>query len=412
MATSGRRPDAPLDSSVPGHAGPRRSSALTAAKEPAVPKRPVRRADQSGLDELLMSQPYRFDYFQAVRILTHLYPQREPVGRDAVPDQEIARFRSHVSFVFPPSDLYAGRPAEEERPAELIVTFMGLAGSLGALPQYYTELIMDRARQKDTTLRDFLDLFNHRLISLFYRAWEKYRFYIAYEQAELEGRSKLAAGSKQYAWFVQHERPQLDRFSQCLLDLAGLGTPALRYRAQVTDRLESRTRISDETWRYYCGLLAQRHRCAVGLGGILEGYWGYHFAIEQFRGQWLNIAPEFQTSLIPLGGNTDLGVNVVVGERVWDVQSKFRVSIGPLTYDQFCSLLPNTLAFSKLANLTRVYAGRQFDFDVQLVLRKEEVPASRLGGSDEDGARLGWNSWIWNEPFQQDVDDAVFLVDD
>lgn len=415
MATSGGRPDAPLDSSVPAQAEAPRHSARAAAVRPAgqAPPAPLGGAERSGLDLLLATEPYRFNFFQAVRVLAHLYPRREAVGCDAIPDQEIARFRSHISFVFPPSDLYEAKLAEEDdQPPQLVVTFMGLAGALGALPQHYTELLLERARRKDTTLRDFLDLFNHRLVSLFYRAWEKYRFFIAYERAELEGRNKRALGPKQDAWFVKHGRPQLDRFSQCLLDLVGIGAPELRYRAHVSDRLESRTRIADETLRYYCGLLAQRHRCASGLESILEGYFGYEVSIKPFHGQWLNIAPEFQTCMIPHGGNTELSVNVVVGERVWDVQSKFRVSMGPLSYDQFGTLLPDSEGFVKLASLARLYAGPQFDFDVQLVLRKDEVPASRLGGAEAGGARLGWNSWIWNEPFREDVEDAVFLVDD
>src|SRR5262245_18194950 len=155
------------------------------------------------LERVLFEEGYRFDFFQAVRVLERLYPNRQPVGRDALPSQEVVRFRSHLSLSFPPSAIHEIERLQDGRgPAQMTVAFMGLTGLLGVLPRHYTELLLERVRHKDQTLRDFLDFLNHRLISLFYRAWEKYRFPIAYERAMVQ--------QKGY-----------DRFSLHLFDLLG-----------------------------------------------------------------------------------------------------------------------------------------------------------------------------------------------
>ena len=137
----------------------------------------------------LATEFFEFDFFQAVRVLEKLAPKRAPVGLDGAPGEEVARFRAHLSMAFPPSQIVALDPAGEERPNPLLtVTFLGLYGPSGVLPTHYTQLLMDIQRDvrgpERRSLRDWLDLFNHRFISLFYRAWEKYRFHLQYERGE------------------------------------------------------------------------------------------------------------------------------------------------------------------------------------------------------------------------------------
>jgi type VI secretion system protein ImpH len=331
------------------------------------------------LEEILFEEGYRFDFFQAVRVLERLYPNRQPVGRDANPAREVVRFRSHVSLNFPPSAIYEIVPAEDgSGPAQMTVAFMGLTGLLGVLPRHYTELLLERARHKDQALRDFLDLFNHRLISLFYRAWEKYRFPVAYERAVSAGQGD-------------------DRFSLYLFDLLGMGTKGLRGRLEV----------ADEALLFYAGLLAQHPRSASALEGLLTDYFGVPVRVGQFIGQWLPLSEASRSRLGPREANNALGISAVAGSNVWDQQAKFRLRLGPLTFAEFCRFLPPGGAFRPLVGLAHFYAGEECDFDVQLVLKAAEVPACRLGETGNHAPRLGWSTWLKSREFLCDAEDAI-----
>src|SRR5205085_1486709 len=144
---------------------------------------------------------------------------------------------------------------------------------------------------------------------------------------------------------------------------------------------------------------------------LLRDYFELPLEVQQFRGCWLQLDVASQTRLG--AANCEMGLNVVAGERVWDVQSKLRLRLGPLHRDQFDALLPDRApsperkTFFLLVQLARLYLGPDLDFDVQLVLRKEDVPPCQLapGGL---GPRLGWNTWIGSQPRKREAADAVF----
>ena len=140
------------------------------------------------LDQKLFEEPYRFEFFQAVRLLEKIYPERKAVGQEAMPHDEIVRFRSHVSFDFPASEIFKLEESvdelTEEKKLEMFINFMGMVGMSGVMPLPYTELIATRARYKDFSMWAFLDMFTHRMVSMFFRAWEKYRFPIGYERGQ------------------------------------------------------------------------------------------------------------------------------------------------------------------------------------------------------------------------------------
>jgi len=338
-----------------------------------------RRTDPS-VEDNLFEAGYGFDFFQAVRMLERLYPGRRPVGQAASPADEVVRFHSHLSLSFPPSAIHhIDRAANEREPAQMTVAFMGLTGPLGVLPHHYTEMLLERVRRRDYTLRDFFDLFNHRLISFLYRAWEKYRVPVAYERAVLQ-------------------RQEYDRFSLHLFDLMGMGTGGLRGRQQVEDK----------ALLFYTGLLAQQPRSASALAGILQDYFGVPVAVEQCLGQWLPLTESNRSRLGDEQRTNCLGVNAVAGAYVWDQQAKFRVRPGPLTLRQFETLLPSGNAFQTLVQLSRFFAGQEHDFEVQLILKAAEVPRSRLGAGGVGFTRLGWSAWLKSREFVDDADDAVF----
>jgi type VI secretion system protein ImpH len=329
---------------------------------------------------VLFEQGYRFDFFQAVRVLERLFPDRLPVGREASPAREVARFRSQLSLSFPASQISeVVRPGEGKGPAQMTVAFMGLTGLLGVLPRHYTEMLLERVRRRDFTLRDFLDLFNHRLISLFYRAWEKYRFPISYERAAATGE-------------------RFDSFSLHLFDVIGMGTKGLQGRLEV----------ADEALLFYAGLIAQSPRSASALEGVLRDYFTVPSRVSQFTGQWLPLAVENRTRPGPRDRNNILGASAVLGHRVWDQHAKFRVRLGPLSLAQFCQFLPVGDAFRQLAQLTGFFANQEVDFDLQLAVKAAEVPWCRLGEKGDSGPRLGWSTWLKTRAFDHDADDPVF----
>lgn len=356
----------------------------------------------------LFAEPYCYDFFQAVRLLERVAAGSRPVGRDGPPPAEPARFRALNSLAFPPSQIAGLAPATPDRPPELTVTFFGLTGPLGVMPRLYTELLArladDPKAPERYTLRDWFDLFNHRLLSLFHGAWAKYRFWVAHERGEPRS-------------------PDPDAFTTALRSLVGLGTPALYDRAKVTtpgtgpDPGPPRTlaALPDDTILYYAGLFAHRPRNPGGLRAILADYLGVPVEVECFRGQWLTVTPDSRAALAGAAG-APLGSGPVLGERVWDVQSKFRVRIGPVGVKEFAGLLPDPTPlpagkkFSLLVHLIRLYAGPEFDVEVQLVLRADEVPACRLPRATAPGPRLGWNAWLVGMTPERDAGDAVFTV--
>lgn len=363
------------------------------------------------VERRLARAPYEFSFFQAVRVLERLWPNRAAVGQDAPPDQEVIRFLAHQSLEFSASEIQAFEERKDDGPPRMTITFLGMTGSSGALPRIYTELVLARGRQKDTTFRDFLNLFNHRLISLFFRAWEKYRPWIGYERAEQTLRDPSWQTPQRVRDYELNERPRCDLFSDVLLNLSGLGTPSLRYQVLNREGLVHRRRIADETFRYYSGHLSQSRRSALGLESLLADFLGVPVQVHQFFGQWLRLEQEYQTQLT-LGGNTELGSTAIVGERVWDFQSKFRIRIGPLTFSQFQMFLPTGSAHQPLAQLSRLYAGLEFDMDVQLVLKSEEIPRCQLSTGALGGTQLGWDTWIRCNDFASDQDDPIFNLHD
>lgn len=352
----------------------------------------------------LYAEGYAFDFFQAVRLLNRLAPGRAEVGQIGPPSEEVVRFRAHNSLAFPPSAIHdLIPPTSADGPPTLVQAFLGLTGPSGVLPRHYTELVLrlekDQRGPERRALRDWFDLFNHRFTSLFYRAWTKYRTSLAHEKAEA-GRAD-------------------DPITRAFFSLIGLGTPGLLDRLRVDDPAAPAGRaplakVDDRALIYYAGLLSHRPRSAIGLEAILHDYFQLRVEILQFCGDWLQIEPSSMTQLAEETDTRQLGVNAIAGERIWDVEGKIRVRLGPLGLDQFREFLPLTgpdagrHSFAIMGHLIRLYIGPQLAFDVQLVLRAEEVPEIALPVGDATGPALGWDTWLRSQPFNVDADDAVF----
>ncbi len=322
----------------------------------------------------------RFDFFQAVRVLSQLNPTRRLVGRDGPPGDEVVRFRSHLSLSFPPSaiqEIVEEKPGQ--RPATMTVNFMGLTGPSGVLPYHYTELLMERMREKDTTFREFLDLFNHRLISLFYRVWEKHHVEAGLEQALERGKEE-------------------DKVSRYLFALMGLATKGLRHRVVKEDR----------SLLCYAGLVGQRPRSASALQQWLTDYFEVPVGVEQLVGAWFHLEEDDLTRLGPGEKNNVLGRTAIAGTSVWDQQARFRLRMGPLNFREFSRILPSGRAYPSLVRLTRFFVGPTLDFDVRPILKRTEVPECRLAQRGEYAPYLGWTTWLKTKEFATDTEDVSF----
>jgi type VI secretion system protein ImpH len=326
------------------------------------------------LNQELFDKPYRFEFFQAVRLFAKIFPERKPLGGEALPHEEAVRFRSRITLDFPSSQIQEINTSIDERTnaerAEMMVNFMGMVGASGVLPTHYTELVLDRLRHRDTAMWSFLDIFTHRSVSMFFRAWAKYRFPIAYEDGN-------------------------DDFTGNLFDFSGLGTKGLR----------GRMALDDESLLPYAGLISQKPHSTNAVENILSDYFGLKAKVEQFFGQWLELDTSDQTALGAV--NSALGRSTIVGSRVWEQQSKFRVRLGPLDFKKFAAFLPNGSAHKTLGSVVRFIVGLEFDFDLQLVLEAKQVPATILTTRAVRRPMLGWTSFLKTTPFERDDDQLV-----
>ena len=330
----------------------------------------------SEIEAELRGRSFLFDFFQAVHLLERFFPGKSPVGRFNPPSAEVVRFAANSTLSFPASEVQS-LEWPEQGPGRMTVNFMGLTGPAGVLPLNYTALLAERLHAGDHAAADFFDVFNHRIISLFYLAWEKHRFSIAYE------------------------REGLDSFSHHVLDLIGLGTPGLQ------DRLP----VLDDSLLYYSGLLAQRPRSAEALRSLLSDYFEVPVEVEQFAGGWYPLDQHTQTALQGgLGESEQLGFGAVVGDEVWDQTARVRLNIGPLCLEQYQDFLPQGSAFESLRSLTNFFSNREFDFEVRLILDRQDVPPCELGAEGERAPQLGWHTYIKTQPMKVDASDTILQL--
>lgn len=326
----------------------------------------------SPLERALREDAPSFEFFQAVTLLQRM-EGRQPIGRFSDPQDEAVRFRVNNHLGFPASQIQ-NLDGQGDAPYQMLVNFMGLTGPMGVLPYCYSELILEREREKDTSLAQFLDIFNHRMISFFYRAWERYRFPVTYSLGEE------------------------DTFTHHLLDLIGLGTPGLQQRQS----------IPDEALLHYVGLLAMQSRSAAALEQIIGDYFDVPVEVEQFAGAWYRLDSATQSCLQEAQTLPEqLGGGAVVGDEVWNQQSRVRVKLGPLELQNYLEFLPGGSAFEPLRAITKFFANEELDFEVQLILKREEVPSCEVGSVSGQGPRLGWVTWLKSVPMGSDPGDTV-----
>jgi type VI secretion system protein ImpH len=369
-----------------------------ARRVPAPARTGMRAPDASPIDRLL-DEPQRFEFHQAVRLL-HGHLRQLPAE-----DRPALRFRNSLSLSFPASEVVgidshvrpAGSPAGESDEAatprrepgthahlervELTPAFMGLLGATGALPLAYSEQFAQRETAgRDGAARAFLDIFQHRAVTLFHEAWRKHRLPL------------------------QFEADRRERYLPLVMSLAGLGEPALRQRLHGDEG-----GVADDALAFYSGLLQRRAVSAPHLQRVLADYFGVPVRVTQFVGRWFELDDDCQVTLGETGFR--LGHDTLLGPRVWQRDLRARVSIGPMTRTLHQRFLPGGPAALALRELLTLVSGVSLEYEVRLIVRAADVVGATLPGtpqSDGAGPRLGWDSYLVTQPCTDDREEAAY----
>jgi type VI secretion system protein ImpH len=322
-----------------------------------------------------------FAFEQAVRLLELDRGTRGPVGGFVDPTDEVVRFSVPPTLASPPAPIRElTAPGKDggsaDGPWEMAVAHFGLVGPAGVLPREYTSLVAQRVRARDRALADFLDLFQHRSVSLLYRAWRRGRI------------------------DVQREAGEADLLGRRLLDMVGFlpeETPG--------DRGPEEAELAT-----YAGLLGAQPRSAAALEQWLEGIFRVQVRVEPFAGAWYPI-PEAERSHLDAGDETILlGEGAVVGDELWDAQARVRLRVGPLPLERYRDFLPGGPAHARLRTLCRFFSHDQVDFELQLVLDGETLPSPHLHDEAEAPLRLGWETWLPAATPRAELDDTLLLL--
>lgn len=331
------------------------------------PSTPLRQ--RPGVTELL-SRPLELDFFAIIRRLQAENDDEPAVGTSLRPAEESARFAQEATLSFPPTSISSAKWNEKRDLLEVVLRFTGLLGPHGPLPAHLTEYVMDRKRHhNDPTIGAFLDLFHHRIFSLFFRAWAVNQPTVDFDRAD----------ERRHSFYYR--------------SLIGVGTVPP----------EEHDSVPDPARLFFSGWLGGLSRSPEGLGGILSEFLGVPVSVTNFQGSWLELQRESRCRLGESRSTGVLGSSCFAGERVWLSHLKFRLRIGPLTWDNYQRLLPGETAFRQVKDWIRFYVGEEFSWEAQLVLRRDEFRPCQLGG----GARLGWTSWSGTPEKHRDLDDLI-----
>ncbi|MCU6432932.1 type VI secretion system baseplate subunit TssG [Undibacterium sp. Jales W-56] len=338
----------------------------------------AKRRFEPSVIQRLLDEPYRFQFFQAVRLI-ELWLKKNGASSDcAVADY--VRFKNSISLNFPASEIEAlslhpktlevtdlalleALQKDELDHISLTPAFMGFLGGNGALPNHYTEQIAAHLLyEKDDSPRAFLDTFSNRALTLFYEAWRKYRLEFKFE---VEGK---------------------DRFLPLLLSLAGTGHSNLQGR--LDNDIDG---IFDESIGYFSTAVRHRPASASYIRGVVSEYFAVPIQVDQFVGQWYDVPQDQQTALGE--NNAVLGSVALVGARVWQRDLRLRLTLGPLRKKDFDAFLPGGKSAKSLEKMLTMFTSSYLEYEIQLVLNTKEVSGINLA-SRRDGGRLGWDTFL------------------
>lgn len=321
----------------------------------------------------LANAPYRFDFYQAMRRIASAHPHLPLPGEALRPMDEPVRVAQPAELDFAPATIHA-LERQAGSPPRLMQRAFGLIGPNGPLPMHITEYTRERAHHHgDVTLQRFLDMLTHRFALLFYRAW-----------AEAQPAVSL-------------DRPGNKAYFNRLGALVGIGLPSL----------QDRDALPDASKLHFAGRLSRQTRDAEGLLAWCRLEFDVPVAIEQWCGHWTPLARDERSRLGRRGGAL-VGRSAVLGSSVWDVQHKFRITVGPLRLDQYLRFLPGGADLKRLHALVRHWVGLEFAWDLKLVLARKDIPKCQLVPARTG---LGHTTWLGHYRRPRDADDLRIDVE-
>ena len=342
----------------------------------------TRRRQSLAVIDQLNTEAWRFSFLQAVRILEAAVNSQhernrgfasQPIAGLAPPHKELLRFSNRTTLAFSPANVAAvsATPLDDddiEKQWHMTLQFFGLTGSQGVMPHYFTEILLQRFRDNDKALAAFINIFEHRSISLFHQASRKYQLPLQFEHARIT------------------PQKESDHYTHAIASLAGLGT------AGLADKLP----VPAQALLGYSGLYARPIRSAAALKSMLQHYFDLDAQIEQFCGQWQDLPDDIIARIAGgeagPGRNNQLGINALLGKSCWQVQSKFRITLAPMSYDSFMELAPGGKKLEALQGFIAFFAGIELDYEVCIQLHREDVQPARLTTEVGHEPLLGWNT--------------------
>lgn len=352
------------------------------------------RRKSHALTDSLLNAPYNYQFIQAVRLLEQAsISANKKYNNSSItgfvpPEQETIRFLTRQTLTFPDTEIN-NISIEKQKSGnhqwKMTVNFMGLTGISGVMPYHYTEMILKRAKFKDFSIRRFFDLFNHRLISLFYKASIKYKLPIAYEKCKL---------TKQVT---------TDKITASILSLIGM------FDGKVAPDLK----LNRENLIGFSGLLSQQIRSESGLRQIVKEIFKTPVKINEFIPENYKLLEDSKTRLpcvdVPQGMNNQLGRNVLIGNTAWTAQSKINIELGPIDSKNATKFAPGSDTLQFLNEIVQLYTGPDIDYDLTLKFRKSVFQHKILLGTNKPPV-LGWNSWLFNNTKNQSFNNDTISI--
>lgn len=326
--------------------------------------------DPVALLKALENHPEAFELFEALRRIECAYPESPRLGQSTRPADDPIRLGETPSLAFAPKEIDRLQSGSEGGKPRLKILSFGLFGPNAPLPSHLTEYALGRIHHaKDHTLAAFADIFHHRLISLFYRAW---------------------ANAQPV---VQRDRPDSDGFRLYMGALIGMATPGMAGRDALPDRFK----------RHFAGHFLTQARNAEGLQRLLQRFFQMPVRVLEFVSDWMRLPSDAYLQLGHSPQVSSLGQTTILGSWVWGAQQRFRLRVGPLSLQRFNSFLPGGESLGELVAAVKSYVGEEKSWDVQLVLKREDVPAMRLGKT----GRLGQSTWMGTLQGGGDADQVI-----